>query len=175
MILPLTKTTDPAAPRIVLLRIENADPSRLRIEDGVKLILMILDILLHEDDNFVIAGQHLFIDDMGISVNHLLQLTPAIIKKIQTCLIDAYALRLKGFHVINVPQFAEAAYNMFKSIMNEKVLNRVSSSILNIFIRGFPEISNFRYEFIKRVIWMKFTKLYLYRYFPKNMVEMVNQ
>ncbi|KAF2898490.1 hypothetical protein ILUMI_07686, partial [Ignelater luminosus] len=124
LILPLTKTTDPAAPRIVLLRIENADPTRIRVEDGVKLILMILDILLNEDDNFVIAGQHLFIDDKGISVNHMLQLTPTIVKKIHTCLIDAYALRPKGFHVINVPQFAEAAYNMFKSIMNEKIVNR---------------------------------------------------
>lgn len=88
---------------------------------------MITDILMNEDDNAVIAGQELFGEMKGITVNHVVQATPSLCKKIVMCLQDSYPTRPKNIIFANVPSIAEILFHIVKPMLTEKLRNRVNT------------------------------------------------
>jgi hypothetical protein len=49
---------------------------------------MICDILLIEDDNFVISGEDAIVDFKNVTKSHLLQLDPLLVKKLAVSCVD---------------------------------------------------------------------------------------
>lgn len=88
---------------------------------------MVMDILMNEDDNYMIAGKELVIESAGITVKYILQMTPLFVKKTVTCLHKSYPGRIKGIYCISAPAFFEAMFNFIKSLMPAKLKSRVSS------------------------------------------------
>lgn len=88
---------------------------------------MSADVLLNEDDNFIINGLHLIYDMKGFSLGYAKHLTPAVCKKVVLMIQHAYPLRLKGFYVLNAPAVYEVVVNMFLPFFNEKLKRRVST------------------------------------------------
>jgi hypothetical protein len=86
---------------------------------------MMLDYMLNEDDNFVIAGQIGILDLTGVTVQHFLQFNPVFIKKMTVLTQDAAPGRQKGLHWINTPRGFDQVFNLFTSFMNEKNRSRV--------------------------------------------------
>lgn len=123
--LPLPKTATPDGPRIILMRFA-ADPSTYTMEEMMRVQSFINAILLHEDDNMMVAGQMGFIDLKGASLGHFTQFTPSLMKKFAIMTQDASPMRMKGFNYINVPSFFESVFGFFKSFLNEKMRKRVS-------------------------------------------------
>lgn len=126
--LPLPKTATPDGPRILLMRF-TSDPGSYTINEMMRVQSYIQAILLHEDDNMIVAGQVGFIDLKGASVAHFTQFTPSLMKKFAVMSQDANPIRMKGFNYINVPSFFESVFSFFKSFLNEKMKKRVSSRI----------------------------------------------
>ncbi|KAF2900107.1 hypothetical protein ILUMI_06079, partial [Ignelater luminosus] len=124
LLLPLPQTNQADSPRIIIVRCENADPSKISFVTVVKTSLMILDILFNEDDNFVVAGQTGFINLNGMTLRHAVQITPTISKKILRYLQDCYPSRPKEMFFINTPTFFESLYNIARPILKAKVLDR---------------------------------------------------
>lgn len=93
---------------------------------------MMLDYMLNEDDNFVIAGQIGILDLTGVTLQHFLQFNPTFIKKMTVLTQDAAPGRQKGLHWINTPRGFEQVFNIFTGFMNEKNRSRVSSRFSNI-------------------------------------------
>lgn len=81
---------------------------------------MIQDILMREDDNYMIAGQIGILDCSGVTMAHFRQFNPSFIKKITLMTQDASPTRQKGFHFINTPFGFDSVFNVFKSFINEK-------------------------------------------------------
>lgn len=54
---PLPNTETPDSPRIVLIRPAVYDPAEVSIEDLIRVSTMTTDVMMIEDDSFVIAGQ----------------------------------------------------------------------------------------------------------------------
>lgn len=100
----------------------------------MKVTTMMLDILLNEDDNFVIVGQLCILDLAGVTLQHFLQYTPTFIKKMIIITQDAAPGRLKGIHWINCPKGFDQVFNLFTSFMNEKNRSRVSKILLKDYI-----------------------------------------
>lgn len=96
---------------------------------------MIIDILMNEDDNYVIAGQEGFIDLKGLTVNHAVQATPSLCKKLVMCLQNSYPTRPKKLIFSNVPAIAEKLFQLVKPMLSEKIRNRVSTFRLKLSIR----------------------------------------
>jgi hypothetical protein len=57
MMVPLPKTNGPDGPRLMLMRMRQFNPKQYHIMDMMRVNMMLNDILLMEDDNFVVAGQ----------------------------------------------------------------------------------------------------------------------
>lgn len=127
--LPLPLLEDSSAPRVILIRPGIFNPNFYTIQDAMKVTTMMLDILLNEDDNFVISGQVGVLDLSGVTLQHFLQYNPTFIKKMMTITQDAAPGRLKGLHWINCPRGFEQVFNLFTSMMNEKNRSRVSATV----------------------------------------------
>jgi CRAL/TRIO domain len=123
--LPLPVLEHPAAPRIILIRPGIFDPNLYTIQDAMRVTSMMLDILLNEDDNFIIAGQVGVLDLNGVTLQHFLQYNPVFIKKMMVITQDAAPGRMKGLHWINCPRGFDQVFNLFTSFMNEKNRSRV--------------------------------------------------
>lgn len=122
---PLPFTDGPDAPRVLLIRPAAYDPPRITIEEVIRVSTMANDIMMLEDDNFVIAGQVGILDLSNVTVNHFLQFTPSFVKKMTMMSQEASPLRQKGFHYINTPNGFELVFNMFKNFMSEKNKSRL--------------------------------------------------
>jgi len=126
--LPLPNTGSSGSPRIVLFRYYAYDPSHVRAEDVVKVITMINDLLMNEDDNSVVSGHIWVVDLAHISMGHIVQWQPEVVKKAIMILQESSPIRLKGMHYINAPKIFEQMFNLIKSLLNEKMKKRVSSN-----------------------------------------------
>lgn len=127
--LPLPVLETPDAPRYFLVRPGCYDPSKYSIEDIIKISGMINDLMMQEDDNYVIAGQVGILDFSGVSMSHFLQFNPTFIKKMTMLQQDAAPIRQKASHFVNMPSIAMTVFNLFQSFTNEKNQRRVSLSI----------------------------------------------
>lgn len=126
VVLPLP-LEGPGAPRLLLFRISAYDPAEVSAEEVTKVFLMVLDILLMEDDNLGVAGQAIVGDLSGVTLQHLIQLHPAFLKKGIMLIQDGSPIRQKGINYINAPTAFLQIFNLIKSFMNEKMRSRVRS------------------------------------------------
>lgn len=124
--LPLPIAGSPGSPRIIFVRMRSYDPSRVRVEDVFQVVTMINDILMIEDDNSMVSGQMYVCDLANISMQHITQLQPAFLKKVLMIWQDSSPIRQKGVHYINAPKIFDQLFNLFKSLLNEKMKKRVS-------------------------------------------------
>ncbi len=124
--IPLPITGSPGSPRILFFRVNAYDPSRVRIEDVMKVFLMINDVLLNEDDNSIVSGQVGIADLSNISMGHIIQMQPAFLKKAIMIWQESSPVRQKGVHYINAPKIFEQLFALLKSLLNEKMRKRVS-------------------------------------------------
>jgi hypothetical protein len=81
---------------------------------------MIQDILMNEDDNYMIAGQIGILDCANVTLAHFKQFNPTFVKKITIMSQDASPTRQKGFHFINTPFGFDSIFNVFKGFINDK-------------------------------------------------------
>ncbi|KAK5646168.1 hypothetical protein RI129_004632 [Pyrocoelia pectoralis] len=123
-VLPLRKESNPAAPRIILIRMLEKTAS-YDVNVGIKLILMTFEILMNEDDNFIICGSKVLEDYKELSVNHIQMVSPTIIKKAITCLLTTYPLRANSFHIINASDLFTKVINLVKPFLSEKIINKI--------------------------------------------------
>ncbi|KAK4879829.1 hypothetical protein RN001_007975 [Aquatica leii] len=124
--LPLPKSSDPLAPRILYYSGEPFDASKkIDLFPIIKTILIVMDILLHEDDSFIVNGYCVIHYLNGFTSNHLSQLPITLLKNLYTCFIKRYPLRLKQFHFMNVRSSIYVMYNLLKPFVSEKIRSRV--------------------------------------------------
>jgi CRAL/TRIO domain len=127
--IPLPILGTPDGPRYFLIRTGNYSPKEYTIQEIIKVSTMVLDYMMLEDDNFVVAGQIGILDFTGTSVAHFTQFNPTFIKKMTMLQQDATPIRQKASHFVKMPQIALAVFNIFKSFANEKNKQRVSKKI----------------------------------------------
>ena len=124
--LPLPLKRNAALQRIIFFRLNAYDPSRVRVEDVMKVFSMTNDILMIEEDNSVVAGQLCVCDLANISMAHIIQMQPAFLKKAIMIWQESSPIRQKGVHYINAPKIFEQLFALIKSMLSEKMRTRVS-------------------------------------------------
>ncbi|KAI4466012.1 alpha-tocopherol transfer protein-related [Holotrichia oblita] len=122
--LPLPKTTAPDAPRIMLQRTIR-DPSLFKIEDIATVNLMISEIMVLEDDQYIVGGLLLFNDLTDANIGLMSLMTPSLAKKSMTFYEEAYPVRPKEMHFFNIPSFFDTLMNIIKPFMKEKMQRRM--------------------------------------------------
>jgi hypothetical protein len=103
-----------------LIRPGAYDANEFSLPEVFKISNMIQDVLMREDDNYMVAGQIGILDCSGVTMAHFKQFNPTFIKKITMLTQDASPTRQKGFHFINTPFGFDSIFNIFKSFINDK-------------------------------------------------------
>lgn len=83
---------------------------------------MICDILLIEDDNFVICGEVAIVDFKHVTTSHLLQLDPLLVKKLAMLNQEGSPMKQRGIHYVSTPPGFDIVFNRFKNILQSKNL-----------------------------------------------------
>ena len=92
--------------------------------DVIKLVLMIGDIRLFAEE-IGVAGDIYILDATGVNATHFAKFTPTLIKKFAICVQEAYPVKLKEIHIVNVSPFVETIVNFVKPFIKEKIRNRI--------------------------------------------------
>ncbi|XP_023953080.1 alpha-tocopherol transfer protein-like [Bicyclus anynana] len=121
----MPKTETPDSPRLAIMRNGMVDPERITMIDVFGAMLIIQKIVMLEDDNSVVSGIKFICDLEGITMAHMLQITPNMMKKMSVQSQDAVPLRMKGAHYINCPAAFEKIINLMKTMLNEKNKSRL--------------------------------------------------
>lgn len=90
----------------------------------LKLALMIGDVRLREESHGV-AGDVYILDASVATPTHFAKFTPALVKKFLVCVQDAYPVKLKEVHVINISPLVDTIVTFVKPLIKEKIRNRI--------------------------------------------------
>ncbi|XP_075218035.1 alpha-tocopherol transfer protein-like [Lycorma delicatula] len=118
----------PNGRRVIIMRGVDATNIIPNVADGMKVVLMIGDIRLKEE--LVGVAGDIYILDASIATpahfaTHFSKFTPALIKKFLICVQEAYPVKLKEVHVVNVSPIVDTIINFVKPFLKEKIRNRI--------------------------------------------------
>lgn len=114
----------------MIVRVTSFNPKEFKMEDIIKTIGLVTDILANEDDHIVVAGQMIIVDFSNASFQHLLHFTPKFLKKLATMSQGGNPLRMRGIHFINLPTGFQTLLNLFKGFFST---DEVPVRILNFY------------------------------------------
>lgn len=114
--------------RVIAMRCVEPKNEIPSVTEAMKAVLMIGDIRLKEELTGV-AGD-VYILDASIATPqhfaaHFSKFTPTIIKKFLICVQEAYPVKLKEVHVINVSPMVDTIINFVKPFLKEKIRGRI--------------------------------------------------
>jgi len=141
---PFPSVESPDAPRIVLVRAGAFNPSEIHISEIFQMAVMMNEIMMLEDDNYVVAGLVNIIDMKGVRATHFAQFTPRTIEKILFVTQEALPSRQRGFHFLNLPLGFNTALTLFKNLFNSRNALRA-----NLFIELHGNDLNKLQEFVE--------------------------
>lgn len=114
----------PNGRRVVCLRAVDKGNLPDNVADGMKLAMMIGDIRLLEE-KVGVAGDVYILDASVASPVHFAKFTPALVKKFLVCVQEAYPVKLKEVHVINISPIVDTIVNFVKPFLKEKIRDRI--------------------------------------------------
>ncbi|CAK1603324.1 unnamed protein product [Parnassius mnemosyne] len=123
IILPKAKTG--LHPRVILIRAGRYDPEKNSVADMMCILYYLVQIMVIEDDAASVLGTKIFVDYNGVTMNHVVQGTPSLLRKIIAVTQDSLPLRLKGSHHLNVPSGIEVIFKLISTVVNEKAKQRL--------------------------------------------------
>ncbi|KAK8788722.1 hypothetical protein V5799_021500 [Amblyomma americanum] len=77
------------------------------------------------DESVQLNGVVCVMDFKGLSINHMLHYTPAVIKQLLSLVQDCYPIRLKGVYIINHPPLFHILFAIAKRFMKAKLVSRM--------------------------------------------------
>lgn len=83
------------------------------------------DVMLLEDDNFIISGAIGIMDFTNVTKEHFNELDAICLKKIARLSQEAQPATYLAFHYIHISSQFEEIFNMFKGFMSEENRRRV--------------------------------------------------
>jgi hypothetical protein len=120
---PLPGLTDNGR-RVILMRGIDKDLPTPNVAEAMKLVLMIGDVRLKEE-YIGVAGDVYILDAAVATPTHFAKFTPAIVKKFLVCVQEAYPVKMKAVHVVNVSPLVDTIVNFVKPFIKEKLRERL--------------------------------------------------
>lgn len=94
------------------------------VAEAMKLVMMIGDVRLKEE-LIGVAGDIYILDAAIATPSHFAKFTPSLVKKFLVCVQEAYPVKLKEIHVVNVSPIVDSIVNFVKPFLKEKIRNRI--------------------------------------------------
>ncbi|GBP00817.1 Alpha-tocopherol transfer protein-like [Eumeta japonica] len=110
--------------RVTLMRGLDKDVATPNVADAFKLAFMLGDLRLAEEKEGV--GGDVYILDASVETPaHFAKFTPTLVKKFLVCVQEAYPVKLKEVHVINVSPLVDKIVQFVKPFLKEKIRDRI--------------------------------------------------
>ncbi|XP_054725646.1 alpha-tocopherol transfer protein-like [Anastrepha obliqua] len=119
-ICPIPQTT-PEGYRVIFAKLADTNPSSYNFVDCMKLYCMIFDMWMYEDG--IRPGHVIVMDLKGVSLGHVTRVGIFQMKKFLFYLQEAAALRLIGFHFINIVPFMDKILALMTPFMKKELMN----------------------------------------------------
>ncbi|CAG9126186.1 unnamed protein product [Plutella xylostella] len=114
----------PDGRRVILMRGLDKDAQTPNVADAFKLALMLGDVRLNEEKEGV-AGDIYILDASVATPTHFAKFTPTLVKKFLVCVQEAYPVKLKQVHVINISPLVDKIVNFVKPFIKDKIKERI--------------------------------------------------
>lgn len=122
----LLKGYDKKGRRVLVFQMKQIDPTKHKYDDISKCYFMIMEILIDQLDQCSVTGFISGSNVEGATMAHVgFFSNPVQSKKQVTVLQDAYPIRPKAMHMMNLPSIMETVLNLLKSFMNDKMKARM--------------------------------------------------
>ncbi|KAM8703544.1 hypothetical protein ACLKA7_008206 [Drosophila subpalustris] len=115
----------PNGRRITFIRGIDCDFQPHHILDAMKVALMIGDVRLAEE-SMGIAGDVFILDAAVASASHFAKFSPTVVKKFLIAVQEAYPVKVKEVHVINISPLVDTIFNFVKPFVKEKIRSRIT-------------------------------------------------
>ncbi|XP_061707839.1 uncharacterized protein LOC133518224 [Cydia pomonella] len=113
------------SPRIILIRPGSYHPNTHNVADIMCILIYLVQIVVVESDAATVMGTKIVVDYQGVTMAHLAQANPTLLKKIVAVSQESMPLRLKGSHHVNLPAGIEAIFQLIKGLLNAKARDRL--------------------------------------------------
>lgn len=115
----------PNGRRITFIRAIDCDFQPHQVNDAMKVALMIGDVRLLEE-SVGIAGDIFILDAAVATPTNFAKFSPSVVKKFLIAVQEAYPVKVKEVHVINVSPVIDTIMNFVKPFVSEKIRNRIT-------------------------------------------------
>ncbi|XP_031348851.1 alpha-tocopherol transfer protein-like [Photinus pyralis] len=143
VVFPMPKVGDYLGPVMIIYNLKNLDVNEISYVNTLKVFFMTLEILMREDDDFVVSGMDLLADHDGCPPSFYLQFTPAVMSKTTRCVQRVYPIRVKSVACIHTLGVYEMIYDkLVKPFMGTKLQERfhiVSKAQTKQFLSKLPQ------------------------------------
>ncbi|EDW81525.1 uncharacterized protein Dwil_GK10975 [Drosophila willistoni] len=119
-VVPLPGAT-PEGYRVIIGKLDDLNASNFNYADCMKLYCMIFDYWMYEDG--IQPGHVIVIDLKGCSLGHVARIGLLQMKKFLFYLQEAAAIRLIGFHFINIVPFMDKIMALMNPFMKKELTN----------------------------------------------------
>lgn len=114
----------PDGKRVIVMTTPVKECDTNDIFEAMKMAMMIGDIRL-EAEKTGVAGDVYILDASAATVSHFTKFTPSMVKKFLVCVQEAYPVKVKEVHVINVNPLVDTIVTWIKPLLKEKIRNRI--------------------------------------------------
>lgn len=108
--------------RIILVQTRKLDPDQFDSYDATRLLCYVVTVLLEEEET-QIAGVIFVFDHADVSLRHAM--SPSDLRDFMDFSKKCSGCRQKGTYIMNLPSFANVLMELFRSVLSEKLKNRL--------------------------------------------------
>lgn len=110
--------------RIMTIRFGAWDPSKISVDDFFRLAMVTIELGSMEPISQVCGGIGIF-DLGGVTLNHILHLTPSVAQKMMSLIVTSSPFRVAAIHIVNQSWLFSGIINMFKPFLNARMKEKL--------------------------------------------------
>lgn len=142
VILPLPNPDADGCKIIMCNYRSNLNADTMHCSTIVKVLCMVLEVMLREDDDIVVNGLKPWAECKDCPLQYAKQITPSFLKRATYAGEMGFPFRIQGIHTTNCPSILEFIYNIIKVFLSKKLTKRTfiySESNINQFYTKIPQ------------------------------------
>lgn len=113
--------------QIIFFQSGHLEPNQFTSADILRAMELVYQIF-YDDEEAQIAGMEGIFEDSGFKMGHITMWSFTEMKDAVKYYQTGMPTRFKGFRRVGLPSFGQAVYDLFKSLLNKKIRNRLSVS-----------------------------------------------